>query len=307
MLKYILRRLFYSIFVVIAVTILVFVLSRLTGDPALLYLPELASEERVEAFREAYGFNDPVLVQLGRFMSGAIRLDFGTSIWQKVPASDLVLNRLPLTLVLAFFTMVVSLTISLLIGILAVLRPQSLFDTLVTTISLLGVTVPSFWLALILILVFAVELGWLPTSGSGTWRHAILPLTVLVWGPTGYLARVVRTTMMEQLSAGYLVTGRSKGLAEARLLARHALPNAAFPIITVASAQFIGVANGAVIVETVFGWPGIGKLTIDAIQNRDFPVLQATVFVVGIVVVLANLALDLIYSAIDPRVRLARD
>lgn len=292
---------------VVAVTVLVFLLSRLTGDPALLYLPELASNEQVERFRETYGFNDPVVAQLGRFLGGAVRLDFGTSIWQKVPASDLVFSRLPLTLVLAVGTVAISLTISLVIGILAALRPLSFMDSLITSLSLLGVTVPSFWLALILILIFSVRLGVLPTSGSGTWQHAVLPLIVLTWGPTGYLARVVRTTMLEQLSGQYLITGRAKGLSERVLLVRHALPNAAFPIITVASAQFIGVANGAVIVETVFGWPGIGKLTIDAINNRDFPVLQATVFVVGIVVVLTNLALDLLYTVIDPRVRLGKD
>jgi len=304
MTKYVLRRLFYSIFVVIAVTILVFLLSRLTGDPAMLYLPETAPLEMAERFREINGLNDPIIVQLGRFLNGAIRLDFGKSIWQKIPASELVLDRLPLTLELAFGTTFISLVISIIIGILAALRPLSFFDSLTTGISLFGVTVPSFWLALVLILVFSVHLNWLPTSGSGTWRHAVLPLIVLIWGPSGYLARVVRSSVLEQLSAAYLTTGRAKGLNETTLLVRHALPNAAFPIITVASATFIGVANGAVIVETVFGWPGIGKLTIDAIANRDFPVLQATVFVVGIVVVLTNLALDLLYAAIDPRVRL---
>jgi peptide/nickel transport system permease protein len=298
------RRLFYSIFVVIAVTILVFLLSRLTGDAALLYLPETASNEMIERYREIHGLNDPILIQLGRFLSNAIRLDFGKSMWQKVPASDLVLQRLPLTLELAFGTTFLSLFIATIIGVLAALHPLGIFDSLTTGISLFGVTVPSFWLALILIYLFSVRLGWLPTSGSGTWKHAILPMIVLVWGPTGYLVRVVRTSVLEQLSAAYLITGRAKGLSEIYLLFRHALPNAAFPIITVASSTFIGIANGAVIVETVFGWPGIGKLTIDAISNRDFPVLQATVFVVGIVVVLTNLVLDLLYAAIDPRVRL---
>lgn len=304
MLNYVLRRLFYSIFVVIAVTILVFLLSRLTGDPALLYLPETAPLEMAERFREINGLNDPILVQLGRFLQGAIRLDFGKSIWQKIPASELVLNRLPLTLKLAFGTTLISLLIATTIGILAALRPLSFFDSFTTGISLFGVTVPSFWLALVLIYIFSLRLGLLPTSGSGTWKHGVLPLVVLTWGPAGYLARVVRTSVLEQLSAGYLITGRAKGLTETVLLLRHALPNAAFPIITVASATFIGIANGAVIVETVFGWPGIGKLTIDAISNRDFPVLQATVFVVGIVIVLTNLVLDLLYAAIDPRVRL---
>lgn len=304
MIGYILRRLFHSIFVVVAVTVLVFLLSRLTGDPALLYLSETAPMEMAERFREMNGLNRPVLVQLVDFLKGASHLDFGKSIWQKVPASELVLSRLPLTLKLAFATTLIALLISIVIGILAALRPLSIFDSITTGISMLGVTVPSFWLALLLILLFAVNLRWLPTSGSGTWKHAILPMIVLTWGPTGYMARVVRTSVLDQLSSAYLVTARAKGLREMILLIRHALPNAAFPIITVASSTFIGVANGAVIVETIFGWPGIGKLTIDAIANRDFPVLQATVFMVGIVVVLTNLVLDLLYAAIDPRVRL---
>jgi peptide/nickel transport system permease protein len=304
MTAYVARRLLYSLFVVIAVTILVFLLSRLTGDPAMLFLPETAPLEMAERFREMHGLNRPVLVQLWDFLQGAARLDFGKSIWQKIPASELVLDRLPLTLKLAFGTTFLASSLAILIGILAALRPLSFFDSLTTGVSLLGVTVPSFWLALLLILVFSVQLRWVPTSGSGTWKHAILPIMVLTWGPTGYMARVVRASVIEQLSAPYLIVARAKGMRESTLLFRHALPNAAFPIITVASSIFIGIANGAVIVETVFGWPGIGKLTIDAINNRDFPVLQATVFVVGLVVVLTNLVLDLLYAALDPRVRL---
>lgn len=304
MVTYILRRLFHSIFVVVAVTILVFLLSRLTGDPALLYLPETAPPEMAERFREMNGLNRPILVQLLDFLKGAAHLDFGISIWQKIPAGKLVLSRLPLTLELAFGTTFLALIIAISIGVLAALRPLGFFDSLTTSISLFGVSVPNFWLALILILIFAVGLRWLPTSGSGTWRHIVLPLVVLTWSPAGYLTRVVRTSILEQLSTAYITTARAKGLREILVLLRHALPNAALPIITVASSTFIGIANGAVIVETVFGWPGIGKLMIDAINNRDFPVLQAIVFVVGIVVVLTNLVLDLLYAAIDPRIRL---
>ncbi|RJP54228.1 MAG: ABC transporter permease [Anaerolineaceae bacterium] len=306
MTNFILRRLFYSIFVVIAVTILVFLLSRLTGDPALLYLPETAPMEMAERFREMNGLNRPIPVQLWDFIKGASHLDFGKSIWQKIPASELVLSRLPLTLKLAFGTTFLASLLAILIGIFAAVRPLSLADSLTTSISLLGVTLPSFWLALLLILIFSVDLRWLPTSGSGTWKHAVLPLTVLTWGPTGYMARVVRSSVFEQLSSPYVIAARARGVRPASVLFRHVLPNAALPIITVASSTFIGIANGAVIVETVFGWPGIGKLTIDAISNRDFPVLQATVFVVGIIVVLTNLVLDLLYAMIDPRIRLGK-
>jgi peptide/nickel transport system permease protein len=301
---FIVRRLFYSVFVVVVVTILVFVLSRLTGDPALLYLPETASLEMAERFREMNGLDRPILVQLVSFLEGAVRLDFGKSIWQKIPASELVLSRLPLTLKLALSTTILASIISIFIGTYAALHPLSFMDSLTTSVSLLGVTVPSFWLALVLIIILSVRLHWLPTSGSGTWKHAVLPIIVLTWGPTGYMARIVRSSVLEQLSAPFVVAARARGIPEILVLFRHVLPNAAFPIITVASSTFIGIANGAVIVETVFGWPGIGKLTVDAISNRDFPVLQATVFVVGIIVVLTNLALDLLYAAIDPRIRL---
>ncbi len=301
--RYVARRLIQSFFVVLGVVILVFILARLTGDPAVLYLPLLAPEELREAFREEHGLNQPIIVQLGQFLWDVAHLDFGESMWQHRPAMPVVLGRLPLTLELAAFAVVIAFSIAFVFGTLAALRPLSVFDRAVSMVSLMGMTVPPFWLGLILIMVFAVYLDLVPTSGTGGLQYAILPGITLTWPILGRMAQVVRCSMLEQLSAPYIVTARAKGFRERTVLIRHVARNALIPVITVAGQAFIGIANGAVIVETVFGWPGIGKLMIDAIERRDFAVLQAVVFVVAVVVVILNLLLDFAYAAIDPRIR----
>jgi peptide/nickel transport system permease protein len=301
--RYIARRLIQSFFVVLAVIILVFVLARLTGDPADLYLPLHAPEEMRQAFREANGLNRPIIVQLGYFLVDVARLDFGRSMWQKVPALPLVLQRLPLTLELAAVTIVGALALAFVLGSISALYPLSLIDRVTTFVCLIGVTVADFWLALVLILIFAVHLGWLPTSGTGGWKYLVLPGITLAWRPLGRMAQVVRSSVLEQLSAPYITTARAKGLRERVVLWRHVARNGIIPVLTLAGIEFIGLANGAVIVETVFGWPGIGKLTIDALERRDFAVIQAAVFVVAVLVVLVNLFIDFCYAAADPRIR----
>jgi peptide/nickel transport system permease protein len=301
--RYIARRLIQSFFVIMGVVILVFILARLAGDPAVLYLPLLAPEELREAFREEHGLNQPIMVQLGQFLWDVARLDFGESMWQHRPAMPVVLSRLPLTLKLAAATVAIGMSIAFVLGILAALRPLSIFDRVVSAVSLVGMTVPSFWLGLVLIMIFAVRLDLVPTSGTGGVKYLILPVITLTWPMLGRMSQVVRSSVLEQLSSPYIVTARAKGLRERVVLLRHVARNALIPVITVAGLAFIGIANGAVIVETVFGWPGIGKLMIDAIERRDFAVIQAVVFVVAVVVVVLNLFLDLCYAAIDPRIR----
>jgi peptide/nickel transport system permease protein len=242
-------------------------------------------------------------MQLVLFLAGVARMDFGTSIWHSRPALAVVLERLPLTLELAAATMLISVVLAFVLGSVSAMRPLSLVDRLTSAISLIGVATPNFWLALMLILLFAVRLGWLPTSGTGGPKYLILPVIVLAWGPIGAMAQVTRASLVEQLGATYVMAARAKGLSERALMSRHILRNGLIPVITIAGVQFIALANGAVIVETVFGWPGIGKLTIDAIQRRDFAILQATVFVVAMLVVLVNLLLDFVYAAVDPRIR----
>jgi peptide/nickel transport system permease protein len=300
---YIARRLIQSFFVVLAVVILVFVLARLTGDPAQLYLPLHATEAMRDTYRTAHGLDQPILIQLGYFLRDVARGDFGHSMWQKVPALPLVMQRLPLTLQLAGATIVVAFVLAFVLGSLSALHPLSWIDRATTFVSLVGITVADFWLALVLILIFAVHLGWLPTSGTGGLAYLVLPGITLAWRPLGRMAQVVRSSVCEQMSACYITTARAKGLSEGAVLARHVLRNAVIPVLTVAGVEFVGLANGAVIVETVFGWPGIGKLTIDALERRDFAVIQACVFVVAIMVVVLNLVIDFVYAAVDPRIR----
>ncbi|MEJ2560475.1 MAG: ABC transporter permease [Anaerolineae bacterium] len=238
-----------------------------------------------------------------QFLWDVAHLDFGDSLWQHQPAMHVVLSRLPLSLELAAAAVAIAMSIAFLLGTLAALRPLSIFDRATSAVSLIGMTVPSFWLGLILITIFAVYLHLVPTSGTGGLQYLILPGITLTWPMLGRMAQVVRTSMLEQLSAPYVVTARAKGLRERVVLLRHVARNALIPVITVAGQAFIGIANGAVIVETVFGWPGIGKLMIDAIERRDFAIIQAVVFVVAVVVVVLNLLLDFAYAAIDPRIR----
>jgi peptide/nickel transport system permease protein len=301
--RYIARRLIQSLFVVLAVVILVFVLARLSGDPAALYMPLHAPEEMRQAFRQENGLDQPILVQLADYLVDVARLDFGRSMWQKVPALPAVLQRLPLTLELATVTIVGTLVLSFVLGSLAALHPLSVIDRVVTFVCLIGVTVADFWLALVLILVFAVFLGVLPTSGTGGPQYLVLPAITLAWRPLGRMAQMVRSSVLEQLSATYVATARAKGLRERTVLARHVAKNAIIPVLTLAGTEFIGLANGAVIIETVFGWPGIGKLTIDALERRDFAIVQAAVFVVALIVVFVNLLIDFCYAAVDPRIR----
>lgn len=285
---------------------LVFVMARSSGDPIYTYFSEEAllydPYNRVADFREKWGFDKPVLEQLVLYLKGVARLDFGMSISQHQPAMTLVLRHLPITLSLAVVTTILSTVGALILGSLAALYPLGKLDRLVTFISVSGATVPSFWLALMLIIIFAVQLHWLPTSGIGGIKYVILPGIVLAWPLLG-LAQMVRCSVLEQLSQPYITTARAKGATERIVLFRHAARNALIPIITLASGAFIGMANGAVVVESIFGWPGIGKLLIDAINRRDFAIVQAGVFVVAILVVLINLSLDVLYAVLDPRIR----
>jgi len=286
------------------VVALVFLLARLSGDPAALYLPLMAPDMMREQFRAMHGLDKPLGEQFSVFVKNALRGDLGVSLWQKQPALEVVLRRLPLTLALASGTTALCVVLALVLGTIAALRPLGWADRLVSVISLVGIAVPSFWLALVLIMVFAVGLRWLPTSGMGTWKHAVLPVIALGWGPMGKLAQVVRCTLIEQMFAPYVTTARAKGASERRVIFNHALRNALPPIITVAGKGFVGMANGAIIVETIYGWPGLGKLMVDAIERRDFAVTQAAVLVVAVLVVGVNLGLDLCCTALDRRTAL---
>ncbi len=290
-------------FSLIGLIILVFFLARLTGDPTNLFLPIDASVEARQDFAERHGFNDPLVVQFFRFLEGLVQGDFGESIRQRRPALEVVLEAFPTTLKLALLAMTTVISLAVFVGALAAYRPGGWFDRLSSMLSLSGASAPDFWVAIMAILLFSVALGWLPTSGTGTPWHWVLPVAILVIRPFGLLVQVVRGAMITALSSAYVKTARAKGVRERVVVFVHALRNAMLPVITVAGDQAISIVNGAVVVETIFGFPGIGKLMIDSVLQRDFAVVQAAVFVTAIVIFLMNILIDIAYAMLDPRIR----
>lgn len=300
---YLARRVLHSFVALAGLIVLVFFLARLSGDPTNLYLPIDASLEARQQFAEKHGFHDPLLEQFGGFLQDLARFDLGQSIRKDRPALVVVLEAFPTTLALAAVTMSLALGLAIIIGSLAAYRPGGLFDRLSTVTSMAGASAPDFWIAIVAILLFAVSLGWLPTSGTGGFWHWIMPVGVLLIRPFGLLVQVVRGSMIGALSSPYVKTARAKGVRERSVIFVHALRNAMLPVITVAGDLTAGIVNGAVIVETVFGWPGVGKLMIDAVIQRDFALVQATILVTAVAIFLLNILIDLAYAVLDPRVR----
>jgi len=287
----------------LGLVVLVFFLSRLTGDPTNLYLPLDASTEMREQFRELHGFNDPLIVQFGRYVADLARLDFGQSLRQARPAMEVVLEAFGWTFRLAVITMTCVTVAAIVIGSLAAFRVGGVFDRIATFFSLIGAAAPDFWLAIVAIVIFAVKLHWLPTSGTGTPWHWILPVSVLFIRPFGLILQVVRGSMIGVLSSAYVKTARAKGVRTPAIIFVHGLRNAMLPVITVIGDQAAAILNGAVVVETVFGFPGIGKLMIDSILLRDFAVVLAVIMVSALAIFIMNLLIDLAYALLDPRIR----
>lgn len=306
MLRTLTQRSLQTIGALFALLVLVFVLSRLTGDPTTFYLSLDSSLEARQAFAELHGFNDPIHVQLWRYLVDVAQFDFGTSIFQGRPAMDVALDAFPTTLRLAFVTMTLSITLAIVVGSLAAWRPGSLFDRVASMLTLAGASVPDFWIAIVAILVFALTLGWLPTSGMGGPLSWIMPIAVLSLRPVGVLTQVVRSAMVEALAAPHVKTARAKGAGSARIIFVHALRNAMLPIISVAGDLAANIINGAFVVETVFGWPGIGNLMVDSVIKRDFAVVQASVFITAVFIFAMNILIDIAYSLLDPRIRTQR-
>ncbi len=303
MAPFLVRRLLQALLVLFGSTLVVFFLVRLSGDPAQLMLGMNATQEDLARFRQQEGLDAPYIVQYGRFIGGVLQGDFGRSIQQRQPALGLVLERLPATTELAFAALAVSLGTAIPLGILAASRRGSLLDRAVVGLASLAQAMPPYWLGLLLILVFAVGLRWFPTQGRGSFAHLVLPTVTLALFFMARTARLMRSSMLDVLGQDYLRTARAKGLPEQVILRRHAFKNAAIAVVTVAGVDLSVLMGGAVITETVFAWPGLGRLVIQSIFNRDYPVVQAAVFVVAIVVVLANLVVDLVYLYLDPRIR----
>jgi len=294
---------FHSIFILVGLVVAVFFVTHLLGDPARLMLRPEATEEQVQQLRDSLGLNDPLLVQFGRFMGDIARGDIGDSMWQRVPAMDIVIDRVPATLYLAGVTLLLAIPLAVFLGIVSAIKPRSLADRFVTVVALAGVSTADFWLGLMLILLFAVQLGWLPTSGYGGIDFVVLPALALAVRPIGRVSQVVRSAMLDEMNKPYVTTARAKGLHERIVIVSHTLKNAAIPILTMMGDEAASLLNGAVVIETLFGWPGIGILLIQAIEKRDLPLIEATVIVIAILIVTVNLLVDLTYSLIDPRVR----
>lgn len=303
MTAFVIQRLLLAVLVVFGVSIVTFFLTFLSGDPAVLMLPPDATGEQVIQFRRDWGFDDPIIVQYGRFLVRALQGDMGTSLRHGTPALPLITERLPATFQLTVTAMVVAIVIAIPLGVVSATNRGKPVDLITMTIALLGQAIPSFWLAIMGILFFAVTLGWLPTSGRGSILHVIMPAGVLATGLMALLTRLARSTMLEVLSEDYVRTARAKGLREWAVLSKHALRNALIPLVTVIGLQFGYILGGAVVIETVFTWPGVGLFTIQAITNRDYPVVQAAVLILSSAVVLINLLVDLLYGLLDPRIR----
>ena len=300
---YLISRLGQTLLVVFLSLTAVFFLARLGGDPVLLFLPMDIQAKDLNEFRQRLGFNDPLPVQYARFMSGALRGDFGESLRYKQDALGLVLERLPATLRLGGAALLLTFCLAIPVGVVSAMKRGSVWDYLGMGGAVLGQAIPGFWLGLMLIYLFSVRLGWLPTGGTGGPLHYVMPVLVLGAFYAARMARLTRSSVLDTLGEDFILTARAKGLAELVVVGKHTLKNAAIPIVTLAGLETGQLLGGAVITETIFAWPGVGRLTVQALLNRDFPLVLAAVFIASLTYTLLNLVVDLLYGWIDPRTR----
>jgi len=301
--RYFISRLVQSVLLLFGVLLLVFIMVRVTGDPATLMMPREASPEDVEAFREKMGFNDPTLVHFGRFISGAITGDFGNSLHFKTPAMPMVVGRLPATVQLALTGLVFAVVVGIPLGLVGGFNPGSVIDNIGRFLALLGQSVPNFWLALIMILYFAVRLRWFPSFGRDEWKSVIMPAFVLGLPVMGQIVRLTRSAVLEIRGEDFIRTAHSKGLMPRTIYTKHVLRNVAIPLVSVIGVQFGYMLGGSIYIEFIFSWPGMGQLLQQSIGWRDFPLVQALAVFTSAVVLGLNLLTDMAYAIIDPRIR----
>lgn len=305
---YIIRRLLLTIPVLLGVAILVFSIVRLLpGDPATALAGPQATPEFIAQIQSQYHLDRPIYVQFGIFLRDLLQGDLGRSTFTRRPVTTEIAQRFPRTVQLTLAAMAIAIAIGIPAGIVSATRRNSIFDNLSMVIALLGVAAPVFWLALMLQLLFAVHLGWLPATGAGSFRHVILPAITLGMSTAGLIARITRSSMLEVLRMEYIQTARAKGLAEGPVVWRHAFKNAMIPVVTVIGLQFGILLGGAVLTETVFAWPGVGRLLVDSILTRDYPVVQGTVLLLATTFVMINLLVDILYAFLDPRISYQSD
>lgn len=300
---YIIRRVLYAIVSLILLSITIFCMVRITGDPAVLMAEPGAKEEDLQAIRREFGLDKPVVLQYFIWIKSLLRGDFGKSIYYRIPALDLYIQRLPASLLLASVAMMIALLVGIPVGIFSAVRVNTWFDNFGKIFAILGLSLPSFWLGLMLILTLSVYLNWLPSSGAEGWRSLIMPAFALGWVFTASHMRLARSAMLEVLGSEYIKLARIKGLSERLVIIKHAFKNAVIPVLTLAGINLVLMVNVAVVVESVFAWPGIGRLLFEGISFRDFPVVQTTVLMGGVMFVGVNLVVDILYAYIDPRIR----
>lgn len=301
--RYFLSKLGQSVLLIFGVLLLVFTMVRVTGDPAALMMSRQASPEDLEEFRERMGFNDPLLVQFGHFMSGAVVGDFGDSLHFKTPAMPMVLERLPATLQLALTALILAVVVGLPLGLVGGFNPGSFIDNIARFLALLGQSVPNFWLALMMILYFAVQLRWFPSFGRDEWKSVIMPAFVLGLPVMGQIVRMTRSSVLEIRGEDFIRTAHSKGLDNRTIYSKHVFRNVAIPLVSVIGIQFGYLLGGSIYIEAIFAWPGMGQLLEQSIGWRDFPLVQAIAVFTAVVVLGLNLLTDMTYAVIDPRIR----
>ncbi len=305
MLAFLVRRALGALWAIAGVMIVVFLILHLSGDPAAVMMPPESTAAEMAAFRHAEGFDRPLIVQFGSFVAAAAHGDLGLSLRHQQPAMGLALQRLPATVLLSAAAMLVVILIGIPAGVASALRPRTAIDYGARVVALIGQSAPTYWIGLMLILLFAVYLGWFPSGGIGDWHNLILPAATLGFFSTAKIMRLTRSAMLDVLAADYLRTARAKGLDAGHVVIGHALRNAWLPIVTQLGVELGTLLSGAIITETVFAWPGVGRLAVQAVFERDFPVVEAVVLLAATIFVGLNLVVDLLYAVLDPRIRYA--
>ncbi|WP_417433030.1 nickel ABC transporter permease [Hoeflea sp.] len=304
MLRYILTRLGHTVLVIFGISIVSFIFLHLSGDPVGLILPQDATLEQIAALRKKMLLDDPIYLQYFRFLTSALQGDLGRSIYSHQPVVGMILERMPATLELAFAALAIALAVAIPAGVLSAVKRGTWIDTISMSLALIGLSMPHFWLGIMFIMVFSVQLGWLPTSGRGTFLQLIMPSLALGVSLIALFARLTRSAMLEVLGQDYVRTARAKGLSNSSVIGKHALRNALIPLVTVIGMEFGFLLGGAVIIETVFAWPGVGRLIVQSILDRDYPVVQAAVMMLAIVFVTVNFVVDLLYVWLDPNINI---
>lgn len=304
--RFIVQRTLYSMITLLILSVTIFAVVRLTGDPTMLMAEPGARPEDLARMRTQWGLDRSWPVQYWSFMHNVVRGELGKSFNYRMPVSELYLERLPNSLQLALAATLISLLLGVPAGIISAVRVNTWWDSLGKVIALTGLAIPGFWLGLVLILIFAVWLGWLPTSGQGTWQHLVMPSVALGWYFAAALLRLTRSSMLEVLRSEYIKLAHLKGLPETVVIGLHAFKNALVPVFTLTGINFVVMINAAVVIEVIFAWPGIGRLLFEGIFQRDFPLVQGVVIMAGFMIVLVNLCVDILYAYIDPRIRLSR-